>query len=158
MIEVSKRKVIEQATVTLVNKGGRGIVTGGLIITAAHCIDFNCDGGMVLGDHYVEDIKTIHGIIKGAPWSVEPLSDIAVVGSLDDQSFDEAIAFSQFYMKMEPVLLCQGEFEDSHSFPVWIYTHMGTWMKGTATQLYFNAHMLWVETKEQIRGGTSEVR
>lgn len=157
MLKDSHRKVIESATVTLAQEGGKGIlVPGGLIITAAHCIDFKCDGGMVLGDHYVEDIKTIHGTIKGAPWSVEPLSDIAVVGSLDDQSFpDDAITYSNICMKLKPVPLCQDEFEDSGSFPVWIYTHTGIWLNGTAKQCFVDSHMLWVETKEQIEGGTS---
>ena len=53
------RKRIENATVTITKLGGRGVlVSNGIILTAAHCINWSVEGGMVLGDHYHEIIET----------------------------------------------------------------------------------------------------
>lgn len=53
---------IIKATVRLLGKGGQGVlVPGKLILTAAHCVTWDADGGMVLGDHYIEDITTANG-------------------------------------------------------------------------------------------------
>ena len=42
---------------------------------------------MVLGEHYVEQIVSANEILKVAPLAIEPLSDIAILGSLDDNNF-----------------------------------------------------------------------
>ena len=87
---------VANATVTLLGRGGQGVlVSGNLIITAAHCIDFKCEGQMVLGDYFIEEIKTTQGKLKVAPLAVEPVSDVAVLGSLDDQEFSEEADFLQ---------------------------------------------------------------
>ena len=53
---------IEKATVTILRKGGRGIlVSGNLIITAAHCVVFSLEGDMGLGEYLIEEIRTSQG-------------------------------------------------------------------------------------------------
>ena len=113
MLEKGIRNAIERATVTFMKSGGRGIlVPGNLVITAAHCIGFSCEGEMALGDSYVEGIKTGQGDLMVTPWAIEPVSDIAVVGSLDNQTFpSDADAFMKFSEKTDPVQLCQIQFE-----------------------------------------------
>ena len=58
MLKESTYTDVANATVTILGKGGQGVlVNGNMIITAAHCIDYSLDGGMVLGDFFLEKIK-----------------------------------------------------------------------------------------------------
>src|SRR5262245_38143525 len=42
---------VQLATVQIQKKGGRGVlVPGGFVLTAAHCVEWSPEGGMVLGD------------------------------------------------------------------------------------------------------------
>ena len=148
---------VAKATVTLLEKGGQGVlVSGNLVITAAHCIDFRCEGEMVLGDYFIEKIKTDERELKVTPLAVEPVSDLAVLGSLDDQVFaKEAEDFENFCEHTKPVPLCRTDFELFRKFRVYIYTHKGTWVTGSAMQCCEDAEALSVEADEQIEGGTS---
>lgn len=148
---------VADATVTLLRKGGLGVlVRGNLIITAAHCIDFRCDGPMALGDHFIEEIKTAEGELKVTPHAVEPVNDLAVLGSLDEQVFwREAEDFERFCEHTKPVPLCRSEFALFRKFRVRIYTHKGTWVTGSAEQCCEDAQVLAVDADEQIEGGTS---
>lgn len=148
---------VAKATVTLLRKGGQGVlVNGNLIITAAHCIDFRCEGAMVLGYYFIEEIKTDERELKVAPLAVEPVSDLAVLGSLDDQEFaKEAEDFEKFCEHTKPVPLCRSDFVLFRKFRVHIYTHKGTWVTGSAMQCCEDAQALVVEADEQIEGGTS---
>ena len=147
---------VAKATVTLLGKGGQGIlVSDGLIITAAHCIDFRYEGAMALGHYFIEEIKTGEKELKVAPLAVEPVSDLAVLGSLDGQVFpDEAEDFEKFCEHTKPVPLCS-DFELFRKFKVHIYTHKGTWVTGSAEYCQEDGHSLAVEADEQIEDGTS---
>ncbi len=157
MIRKHIRDDVAKATVTLLRKGGRGVlVSGNLIITAAHCIYFETEGRMALDDYYIEAIKTVHGRLKVAPVAIEPVSDVAVLGSLDNQEFtEEADQFEMFCENTKPVPLCLNDFELFQSFPVHIYTHRGTWVAGSAVQTRRDAKKLSIEAGQQIRRGTS---
>ncbi len=149
---------VAKATVTLLRKGGQGVlVSSNLILTAAHCINYECEGGMVLGDYFIEKIKTGERELKVSPLAVEPVSDIAVLGSLDKQEFSkEADDFEKFCEDTKPVPLCRREdYVLFQKFQVHIYTHKGTWVTGSATLCREDDKTLWVETDEQIEGGTS---
>jgi hypothetical protein len=148
---------VEKATVTLSRMGGQGVlVTGNLIITAAHCIGFKTDGSMVLGDFFIEDIETAQGNFKVTPLAVEPVCDVAVLGSLDNQTFfNEAEQFEMFCEKTKPVRLCLQDFTPAQSFPVYIYTHKKTWVAGRATEWGKDAPALEIDADEPIEGGTS---
>jgi len=148
---------VAEATVTLLKKGGQGVlVDGDLIITAAHCIDFRCEGEMVLGDHFIERIKTGQRELKAAPRAVEPVSDLAVLGSLDGQQFSkEAEDFEEFCEHTKPVRLCRSDFALFRKFRVHIHTHFGKWLTGSAMQCGEDAQALAIEADEKIEGGTS---
>ena len=147
---------VEKATVSILRKGGQGVlVNDGLIITAAHCIDYSLDGGMVLGDPFFERIKARGRELVVCTLAVEPVKDIAVLGPpVHDKFKDEQIDFERFCEDTNPVTLCQRYFAPSENFPVHVYTHKGTWVTGTATNLQEYAPSLVVEADEQIEGGT----
>lgn len=148
---------VAKATVTFLRKGGQGVlVNSNLIITAAHCTNYSCEGEMALGDYFIEEIKAGGRELKVTPLAVEPVSDIAVLGSLDDQEFvNEANDFNKFCEHTKPVLLCRSEFELFREFRVHIYTHKGIWVTGSAMKCREDAEVLHVESDEQIEGGTS---
>jgi len=76
---------IVAATVQLPKRGGQGVlIRGGLVMTAAHCIEWNADGGMAMGDWQVETVETACGkSFRMHPVFVEPRSDIALLGAPD---------------------------------------------------------------------------
>ena len=149
---------VEKATVTLLGKGGLGVFVGdGLIITAAHCINYNRREGVmaVLSEYLIEKIKTGERELKIALLAVEPISDLAVLGSLDSEIFyDESEDFDKFCDQTKPVPLCS-DFELFRKFKVHIYTHKGTWVTGSAEYRQPAGHSLAVKFDEQIEGGTS---
>jgi len=151
--------MIEQACVT-VRKGeerGRGVlVDGELILTAAHCVTHTIEGHMVLGDYFVQEIETSHGLLRVQPLAVEPVADIAVVGALDDQAFfDDASAFEDWCHATPPVPLSLEDFHLQEPFPVYVLTHRGLWLEGTAELFRNDAPMLWMTVPAGIEGGTS---
>lgn len=150
-------RAVEKATVKLPEKGGQGVlVTGGVIMTAAHCIDCTCDGSMVLGDYFIIEIETTSQNLKVQPLAVEPISDIAILGSLDDQVFpEEDDKFMEFCRVTDPVPLYLKEFRPKQKMGIHIYTHEGTWVAGTVTAMKKDANKLCLEADDIIKGGTS---
>jgi len=158
MMNESVRKKIEFATVTFNKLGGRGVlVEGGYIITAAHCIEFDIEGGpMALGVYYTERITTSYGDLLVSPVLVEPVSDIAVLGPVDGQELPgEAEKFEEFYQAIEPVIISRRNLLLFKSIPVFIFTHHKTWVEGTVTMYKNNAPTLVLKTTKAIEPGTS---
>jgi hypothetical protein len=160
MLSEQMQHTIAQACVTVIKHGdarARGVlVAGGLVLTAAHCVDYTTAGAMVLGDYFLEELQTMRGPIKARPLAVEPVADIAVLGALDGQEFpEETEAFEAWWAATPPVPLCLEPLPALAPFPIYIYTHQGTWLQGSAQLAREEAHQLWVEVAEQIEGGTS---
>ena len=142
------RDTVEKATVTI-RKGeghGRGVlVEGNLILTAAHCLDCSCDGSMVMNEHLLVEIKTCDGMkLLTNKIAIEPCSDIAVLGSPDNQVFyEESDQFEEFCERTTPLTLFDGfateidldkpmeQILKENQFPVHIYTHEDKWLSGT---------------------------
>jgi len=146
---------IAQSTVTITQLGGRGVlVDGNMILMAAHCINYSTEGGMVLGDYFIEEIENRQGEeFKVRPMAVEPVCDIAVLGALDDQEFfNEYNTFGKFCEMTKPVHLGLVEFELDREYTVNIYTHKNTWVIGKASRMPKDDPMIWVETEEKIEG------
>jgi len=147
---------VANATVSILGKGGQGILVNDYsIITAAHCVTFSLKGDMVLGVEPVsEKIKTRHGELTVRPAAVEPVKDIAVLGELDNErNAKEAEEFWSFCDNTNSVPLCRSDFEFGETFPVHIYTHKGIWVTGNAKS--FGGASLSVVADEQIESGTS---
>ena len=73
------------ATVLIGTKAGLGqgvLVTGGMILTAAHCLWFTTEGAqMAMDEYHVENILARNGAcLRAATLAVDPVSDIAVLG------------------------------------------------------------------------------
>jgi S1-C subfamily serine protease len=129
-----------------------------MILTAAHCIDFSTTGGMVLGDFYVEDAETAQGdMLKVAPVFVDPMSDIAALGALDDQAFppEHCEPFMEFCDSTKPVKVSAAGFEPFRECPVNVYTHKGEWITGRARLSTAGSPMAWAKFDKPIEGGTS---
>jgi hypothetical protein len=154
-------RVLDDATKAIVNLPrlqGRGILVGGnLVLTAAHCIDYKSDGSMVLGDYFIEEIETAQGErLKASPVAVEPVQDIAVLGSLDGQEFyKEAERFETFCENTRPLTVCQGDVEIFQKFPVYVYNLDRTWVPGRAQKCNEAATSLFLEPIREIRSGAS---
>ncbi len=148
---------VQRATVTLINKGGRGVlVPNNMILTAAHCILYNTEGQMALGEYFLEDVLTITGKIKVTPIAVEPVSDIAVLGQIDGQESPEDMStYNDFSKGIIPIPLCFDDYIIREPFPVHVYTHKGKWIKGEAMLCTKNGEQLWVDFSEQIEPGSS---
>lgn len=151
---------VAEATVTVLGKRGKGqgvLVSNRLIITAAHCIEYSCEGQMALGYDFIERIRTGKRKLDVRVLAVEPVSDLAVLGILDDQKYvREAVDFEDFCEKAEPVPLCRKNRKPFHkAFKVHIYTHKGTWVAGSARQIRRDDKTLFIEFDEKIKGGTS---
>jgi S1-C subfamily serine protease len=132
------------------------LIVGGLIITAAHCVDMDCTGRMALaGKFYWSKIQTDGGDLIATTRAVEPVSDIAVLGSPDpaDLPETEAFAFEEWSEHIAPVKLLRKIPKERQPFPVWIRTHHKTWVVGTA---YYGGNSTFAYTTDiEIRGGTS---
>jgi hypothetical protein len=153
------KNLVAQATFTIrPKKGGSGqcvLIEGGLIITAAHCVSWDCGGEMVLGDFYLEKIATAHGDLTATVLAVEPVSDLAVLGCPDSQTFSApAKAFDEFCERITPLRLYRRPMMPFKPMPVWILSHLKTWIPATATYFGSNADFSF-DTTRKINGGTS---
>ncbi len=154
------KKLVSQATFTIrTKKGGNGqsvLIEGSLIITAAHCLDWNCTGMMTLGERYLERIATGHGDLIANTLAVEPVTDCAVLGCPDNQTFyAEAQAFDDFCERITPLTLHRRPLIPFKPFPVWIRTHLRTWVSGTATYYGGDCGTFAYQTDIEILSGTS---
>lgn len=153
----TRHRKVEEAIVRISRLGGRGVLLGEVIVTAAHCISFELEGGMVLGDYYIEEIETRHGErLKVAPLAVEPVADIALLGCLDPQAFDdEARQFEAYCERTRPVPLARGPMPQGKEFVVWVLNANGKWAEAQATVINDVSPHIWIESHDQIKGGAS---
>jgi hypothetical protein len=148
------------ATVRLDNLGGQGVlVPGGFILTAAHCIQWNGEGGMAMGDRFIESITTKSGArFRVGPCAVEPVSDIAVLGSLDDQVFfDDCEQFAKWQELTKAVRVANTMPPFGVPIPARILTHEGNWIGAAVTRWghRLRSAVFLIEAEERIEDGTS---
>lgn len=151
---------IVNATVTIMGELGHGqgvLVDGEMIITAAHCITLKNDGSMALGDYFVERVKTSSGNeLRVAPLAVEPVADVAVLGSLDPRVFhSEGVEYELFCEEVKPVPLFHGSLDLYREINVNLYSHKGYWIKGKAALPSEYSSVIFVDTEKPIERGTS---
>jgi hypothetical protein len=155
-------------TVRIGENFGRGVlVSGQLILTAAHNVIAALEHraplpldealiGLGLGDHVTIEIETTHGRLYVAPYAIEPVADIAVLGALDNQVFyDEADAYEAWCEATVPVRLSWDALPSLPPVRACILTHHGTWLAGTVEQGGPRAHGLMLHFPDGIESGTS---
>ena len=139
---------------------GQGVlVHGSYVLTAAHCVDWDHEGPMVLGDHFIQKIRTASGKdLIVSPYAVEPVSDIAVLGTPDGQVFyKESVAFEEFCENTLPVSVSTDTYDFGVWFPVSVLSHLGNWISAHAVQYPGDGHVrtLHIKTDEPTICGTS---
>lgn len=151
---------VMKATVRLDKLGGQGVlVPGRFILTAAHCIKWNGEGAMALGDRFIETITTKDGThLRVEVLMAEPVADIAVLGPLDGQEAPEDCeAFEQWCENTQCVpFTTKTPRRHGSTLPVHVLSHRGEWIKGRVVR--YGIHIsgaMTIETDEQIEGGTS---
>ena len=153
------QELISRATLKIhTERRGDGqcvVVEDGMIITAAHCVDWNNDGGMTQGNHFLSKISTEAGNVTGSVAAVEPVSDVAILECPDPQTFyNESVAFDDYCDVVVPVKLALTVPKTFQAFPVWVLTHLKTWVFGTATFNGVNSTFGYM-TNVKIANGTS---
>lgn len=155
------KAIVSKATVRITKRGGLGVfVPGGLILTAAHCINFSCGGRMssalASSGEFTEDVKTSIGECKAEPVAVEPCSDLAALCSVDGQIAPvDASAFDAICEAIQPVPVCRKHHKVGDRFPIYVRAHTGKWISGKAVLACGNSPSLFLETESRILGGTS---
>jgi hypothetical protein len=129
-ISDANRRLVEMATVRLPENGGCGVLVGEFILTATHCIEWSGTGGMALGDVYLNAVETASGAkFHVGVAACEPVSDIAALGELDIQEFnDDVQAFEEWREEVEPVPLSTMHIKVGPRYSAFIYNHKREWM------------------------------
>jgi S1-C subfamily serine protease len=125
------------ATVRLSNLGGQGVlVPGGFILTATHCIEWNGDGRMALGDYFVEKLETQDGRkLLASVYAAEPVTDMAVLGAMDNQEAAEhSLAFDRFTEEVPGVPVFFGLMPYGEAIPAYVLSHKKEWIAATVTR------------------------
>jgi hypothetical protein len=153
---------VVNATVRLDSQGGQGVlVPGGFILTATHCIKWNGHGGMAMGDHFTEAVTTKSGArFRLGPCAADPVSDMAVLGALDNQEFGEDCdEFERWCETTKPVPVATTTPRYRQPLNVRILTHKGEWISAKVVRYSHPSQplhgCLCLEADAQIKGGTS---
>jgi hypothetical protein len=161
MTKVQAARVLD-ATVRIDRLGGQGVlVHGGFILTATHCMNWAGDGRMALGDHPIEAITTKDGKhLSVWLYAADPVSDIAVLGSLDGQDAPfECDEFEGWSEATPPVSLANITPRYNAPTKIQVLTHKGKWTKGRianyAHPKFPQGCCLALEADDPIVGGTS---
>jgi len=151
-------KQVSSATFKIHSMAGNGqcvLIKGGFILTAAHCVNWNCQTMTTAADYFLNQITTPKGCIVASALAVEPVSDIAVLGCPDYQVFEEeSLGFGKICECAPSVKLLRKTPTIGASFAVWVLTHFGTWIAGTATYCG-GASTFGYRTQTEIPSGTS---
>ena len=161
MLTDEQKSRIVAATVTVETaEGGNGrafLVAGGYLLTAAHCVDFDLEGGFALRDCHLQFVETVSGKrFRVSPVMIDPVSDLAVLGFPDGQEFvEDWQGFQDFIDETQPIDIAFDS--PSTDDRLCIFTHLETWIHGTAevSDVTSNSSSVFVNMAEPVRGGTS---
>lgn len=152
--------LIIAATVRITTNGKRGqgvLIPDGMILTAAHCLDWSNNGGMAMGDVYVEDVETADGRkFRTEPIFLDPLADIGVLGKVSHPDlYEDFQAFMEFWEATTPAPLSTIHAELFQDFAIKIRSHEGKWINGVGKFREGDRRAVVFEASEQVMGGTS---
>ena len=131
------KSAVEAATVWIDGLGGQGIyVGGGLILTSAHCINWDGSADTVPGDVFMERIKTKDGrSLRVTLGFADPVTDIAVLRALNDQDYGDDVAlFEAWCEETSPVQVADLTLGSGDSLPVEILSHDREWIVASITR------------------------
>jgi len=158
-IPLSVKKRLANATFKIHSKSaGNGqcvLIDDGLLLTAAHCVDWNCLTMANSGEYHLAKVNARGSAFVANVCAIEPCSDTAVLGCPDNEIFHrEAQVFQELCDGIAPVKLSQDTPKPFERFPVWTLTHHGAWISGMA--LYGIAESQFsFETLCEVPDGTS---
>jgi hypothetical protein len=150
---------IEKATVTLIENIGRGaLIKNNMILTASHCVNYDLLGEMSLaeGVNNIEEINTWSGNLKVQPLSIDAISDIAILGSLDSQDYDSDYdLFEEFCKNTPPMNISRRELKVNEKLKIHVYTHELKWISGFGEISFPGSHSLLLYMDDPLIPGTS---
>jgi len=152
----AKFKNVELATVRLPSLRGQGVlVSGGIVLTAAHCVEYGGKG--LLGPDTLVPMVTGSGSsITGQLLAIEEFSDVAAVSVRDPMKYDcTNDPFEKFVEETAGIKVCWKEIETNESISVRILTHNKGWIRGETRITHADGPLLAIVTEEAIEGGTS---
>lgn len=158
-MKTALRTLIENATVSIIETISKGVlIKNRFILTAGHCVNLDLDGYMdaASGEDYSVGINSYMGTFRATPIAIEPINDIAILGALDDQEFEEEVElFEDFCRRTKPIKVSNDIFEVGQRITVYIFTHESKWVSGYAYISSPNSNTLILEMEELIKKGTS---
>jgi hypothetical protein len=158
------RKLIELATVPIRSEGvkpgegGQGVYIGNnYVLTAAHCLEYDTQGGIIMEDYPIYYIDRPEGDpLWCSPVCIDPCSDLAVVGPCDSQaSSKHFLDFLGFFEDLVPIRIRRDPLPLDEAVKIEIRTHLGTWVTGRMEQCTAGSPFAFLDTDENILGGTS---
>lgn len=153
------RARIEKATVSFPDKLAKGVlIKNNMILTASHCVKYKLSGKMDLasGENYHENIQTWSGNLKIAPLAIEPVSDIAVLGTMDDQEFESDYEEYDYFCKnTSPMKISKKKIQVNERFKIHVFTHKLKWIEGYAYISHPDSYLLLLDMDDRIKKGTS---
>lgn len=149
---------IEKAVVTLPNKRGKGVlIKGGFVMTAAHCISCTCSG--IMPNNYNNPVLVKAGgkTFRLNILFVDPISDISVLGPLDQQDFiGDYNAFSSYIKSVKPLRIAKNVFKiPFEPLPLKAFNKDRQWIDINARITNFEAHSIFFKANYQIKPGAS---
>jgi len=154
MLNISE---IEKAVVRLPERGGLGVLsTGGIIITAAHCVKFSAEGDMAYNKKFLQKVNTYLGEFYCSTLAVELVADIAVLGPADGQELPRDLAsFEEFCNKTKPIHLSFGNFIPKVQVNGWSFNQDSKFVSLQLKLARPYAEKLSMKTEGVIKGGDS---
>lgn len=149
----------KDAIISLPEKGGTGVfVTGDLIITATHCIQFQTDGSMPLNNQNLSIIQTKnHGTFKANVLYAELINDLAILGPADDQEcYDDYSKYLDYCSKVKPMQVYPGKFEELFKkYEAYIFNFEGELLKIKHKKTMPEAQLHFFESENTLKFGYS---
>jgi len=153
------RTKIENATVSIIETVSKGVlIKNNFILTAGHCVNLGLDGYMDAesAEDYSLGIHTWVGGFRLTPMAIEPISDIAILGGLDDQEHDDEVElFEDFCRRTSPIKVSRDILEVNKKIRIFVFTHELKWISGYAFISSSYSNILILDMDEPLKKGTS---
>lgn len=154
-----------EATLSMPHAGGRAVVMrGGLIVTATHCLETmgaeSWAGSAALGEYHIERLVAHDGSeFVAQVLAAEAISDIAVLGPLDDQEApDHAQRYADVLAKLPSLPLVERLPRVGSTTPLWVRNAAGDLVQGemeVTSSLVVGRGMFSIRSTTPVDSGSS---